>query len=235
MVKIKNQPIGEIPGFPLHQINRQGSGPMLKTLLRGMIIAFMANMAVFALLPAQTVSSAVESFCLSGNPGAPVRLEIYSDYQCPSCREFYLATIVPLLKDYSRQNKICFLYHDFPLKIHKYAIEASRVSVAARRLGREQWLRVSEALYADQAKWAADGKPELAAARVLNSEEMARLKKILEDPSLDTLINKEIEEAQKRQVNSTPTFFLWVEGREQKIVGGVSYAVLKNHLDRFLK
>ncbi|HMK65846.1 MAG TPA: thioredoxin domain-containing protein [Thermodesulfobacteriota bacterium] len=208
---------------------------MVKNLLRGLTIAFMAALTLSPFLPAQTVPSPVEGFCLSGNPGAPVRLEIYSDYQCPSCREFYLATIVPLLRDYSRQNKICFLYHDFPLKIHKYAIGASRISVAARKMGREQWLRVSEALYADQAKWSIDGKPEMAAARVLSSEEMTRLKKILEDPSVDTLLNKEIEEAQKRQVNSTPTFFLWVEGREQKIVGGVSYAVLKNHLDRILK
>lgn len=208
---------------------------MFKAPFRVLVAAVLLTLTILSFLPAQTGPSKNEDLCLAGNPNAPVRIEVYSDFQCPTCREFYLGTIVPLLKEYGRQNKVCLLYHDFPLKSHKYAFEASRYAVAARRLGRDPWLRVSEALYTDQAGWAADGRPETAAARVLTPDEMTRLKKHLEDPSIDSFINQEIEEAKKRQVSSTPTFFLTADGREQKVVGRVSYPVLKSYLDRLLK
>jgi protein-disulfide isomerase len=208
---------------------------MSKTLLKGLTAAVFLTVTLFSFLPAQTEFVKPDDFCLGGNPSAPVRIEIYSDFQCPSCRDFYLETILPVLKEYGRKNKVYLLYHDFPLKSHKYAFEASRYAVAARRLGRDQWLRVSEALYTDQAKWAADGKPEAAAARVLTPEELSRLKRFLEEPSTDQFINQEMDAARNRQVSSTPTFFLSADGREQKVVGKVSYAVLKDYLDRLLK
>ena len=200
-----------------------------------LFITILALLTAVSLAPAQTGALKTEDFCLSGKPGAPVRLEVFSDYQCPSCRAFYLETIRPLLKEYGRDNKVCFIYHDFPLNVHKYAFEASRYAVAALRLGRDQWLRVCEALYADQTKWAADGKIEATVARVLSAEEMAKVKTFLEDPSLDQFINQEIALARKRQVSSTPTFFLFANGQEQKVVGKISYPILKDYLDRMLK
>jgi protein-disulfide isomerase len=185
--------------------------------------------------PAQGGPLKTDDFVLGGDLSAPVRMEVYSDYQCPTCRDFYLGTLLPIAKEYGRENKLCVIYHDFPLKSHKYAFEASRYALAARRLGREQWLRVSEALYADQPKWAVDGRPEAAAARVLTPEDLARVKKFLEDPAIEQFLNREIEAARQRKVSSTPTFFLMVGGREQKIAQRVSYPIMKDYLDRLLK
>ena len=117
-----------------------------------LFITIFALLTAASLAPAQTGALKTEDLCLSGKPGAPVRLEVFSDFQCPSCRAFYLETIRPLLKEYGQDNKVCFIYHDFPLNVHKYAFEASRYAVAALRLGRDQWLRVCEALYVDQAE-----------------------------------------------------------------------------------
>lgn len=198
-------------------------------------IAALALLVTASPVPAQTGALKTEDLCLGGSPGAPVRLEVFSDYQCPSCRAFYLETIRPLLKEYGQDNKICFIYHDFPLNVHKYAFEASRYAVAALRLGRDQWLRVSEALYVDQPKWAADGKIEDTVARVLTADEMTKVKTLLRDPSLDQFINQEMVLAGKRQVSMTPTFFLYANGKEQKVVGKISYPILKDYLDRLLK
>ncbi len=33
-----------------------------------------------------------EADCVRGNPDAPIRIEVFSDYQCPACRAFYLQT-----------------------------------------------------------------------------------------------------------------------------------------------
>ena len=200
-----------------------------------LFITALTLLTAASLVSAQPGSLKTEDLCLGGKPGAPVRFEVFSDYQCPACRAFYLETIRPLLKEYGPDSKVCIIYHDFPLKVHKYAFEASRYAVAALRLGRDQWLRVCEALYADQPRWAADGKVEGVVARVLSADEMTKVKTFLEDPSLDQFINQEIALANKRHVSSTPTFFLYAQGQEQKVVGKISYPVLKEYLDRLLK
>jgi protein-disulfide isomerase len=184
---------------------------------------------------AQTPSVGPKDLCLSGQPSAPIRVDVFSDFQCPSCRGFYLETIKPLIKDYGKENKVCVRYFDFPLKMHKFAFEASRYSVAARRLGQDPWQKVCEALYEHQAKWTEDGKIEAAVADVLSAEEMSRLKKILKEPSIDQMINQELALATERQVTMTPTLFLLVNGREKKVNGKISYPILKEYLERMSK
>ena len=171
----------------------------------------------------------------SGQPGAPIRLEVFSDFQCPSCRTFYLDTMRQVMKDYANETRICVVYHDFPLPMHNYAREATRYSLAAQRMGKDYWLRMSDALYTDQARWAQDGKVDFIAFKILNPEEYGRLRRILQDPAINQAVEREIAAAAARKVESTPTFFLVVNGREQKVVGGVTYPTLKNYLDRLLK
>jgi len=184
---------------------------------------------------AQAAAGAADDRCDNGASNAPIRIEVFSDFQCPACRAFYLETIRPVMKEYASTNKLCLVYHDFPLRMHSHAHEASRFSVAARKLGREQWLRVSEALYDDQLQWSQDGNLESSVARVLTADEMSRLKKYMADPAIDATIDQEIALAMQRDIRSTPTFFITANGREQRVVGGVSYPILKDYLDRLLK
>ena len=37
--------------------------------------------------------------CNRGDPNAPIRLEVFSDYECPSCRAFYLQTMKQVFTD----------------------------------------------------------------------------------------------------------------------------------------
>ena len=186
-------------------------------------------------VPAQTGPLKSEDLCLTGKSGAPIRVEVFSDYQCPSCRGFYLETIRPLLKEYGQDNKVCVIYYEFPLNNHKFAFEASRYAIAAGRLGKDQRLRVMEALYENQSRWAADGKIEAVVEGVLSAEEMDNVRKLLKDPSIDQPIRQDIKLANERRVNSTPTFFIYANSREQKVVGKISYPVLKDYLNRMLK
>ncbi len=170
-----------------------------------------------------------------GSPGAPVTIEVFSDYQCPACRSFYLETVRPVIGEYSRGNRVAVIYRDFPLQMHTHAREATRYALAARRIGHDLWLRVSDALYAEQEVWSQDGKIEPVVARVLSTEQMTRVRKLLQDPSIEEEIKKEIAHGEKKDIRSTPTFFISVGGREQRVVGGVSYPILKDYLDRVLK
>jgi protein-disulfide isomerase len=172
---------------------------------------------------------------VGGQPNAPIRMEVFSYYQCPACREFYLETIRPLLKEYGRDNKVLVIYYEYPLNIPNHSPDTARYAVAAHRLGQDQWQRVSEALYLKQSQWIKDGNVDMVVADVLSADEMAKVKQFLKDPSIEQTIDQNITIGYKRRIHSTPTFFLYAKGREQKVVGKISYPVLKEYLDQLLK
>lgn len=191
------------------------------------------GLAVFAAVPAQTPQLTLEQV-VGGKLDAPVRIEVFSDFQCPACRGFFLDSIQKVLENYCSQDKVCVIYHEFPLKNHNLARLAARYSKAAQRLGRKQWLTVMGALYTSQAEWTWDGSVEGVISRTLSPQDFAELKKRLEDPSIDTAIDQEVALGEKRQVTSTPTFFLSSGGKEERVVGGVPYVVLKGYIDRLI-
>ncbi len=206
---------------------------MMMTKVRFLMV--LVILAVVSSTNAQQNPVTSKGLIVGGHPNAPIRMEVFSCYQCPPCREFYLETIRPLLKEYARTNKVCVIYYEFPLKIHHYARDSARYAVAASRLGQDYWQRVSEALYTKQSQWATDGKVEAVVAEVLTPEEMAKVKEFLKDPSIEQSIDQDIAVGYERKIQGTPTFFLYAKGREEKVFGRVSYPVLKDRLDQLLK
>jgi len=172
---------------------------------------------------------------LGGALDAPIRVEVFSDFQCPACRSLYMETIRPVLRDYSSKDKVCVIYYDFPLQMHQYARVAARWAQAARSLGRAQWLAVVDALYTQQAKWSENGSIEATVAGVITPDDLQKLKKGLNDPAIERQIERELTLGNQREVKSTPTFFVTAIGREQRVVGGLPYPVLKDFFDRIVK
>jgi protein-disulfide isomerase len=197
------------------------------------LLASITMLANFG-LKAQSSSSPEEAL-LGGSLDAPIRIDLFSDYQCPACRNLYLETIRPVLKDYAEANKVCIVYHDFPLKMHQYAREAARFSQAALRVGRRQWLAVVDALYTNQPAWSQDGKIEAAITAAVSPEDLQKIKKLMAYPYINEAIERDIALGQNRKVESTPTFFLNAVGREQKVVGGIPYPVLRDFFNRIVK
>ena len=87
-----------------------------------------------ALLPAQTpaphktsapghkavTAAPVTNFKESGSPDAPVTIDLYTDYQCPSCRVFYLDKLPALINDFVQTGKVRLIHRDFPLPMHQF-------------------------------------------------------------------------------------------------------------------
>jgi protein-disulfide isomerase len=172
---------------------------------------------------------------LGGKLDAPVRIEVFSDFQCPACRAFYMSTIRQVLKDYCQADKVCVIYHEFPLAMHPYAREAARYSVAAQRLGRAQWAAVVDALYENQERWALDGKVDAAVMGAVSPQDFAKIKKMLQEPSIEDAIVRDIALGQKRDVKSTPTWFAASPTATQRVEGPVEYSVLKPWVDKIVK
>jgi protein-disulfide isomerase len=184
--------------------------------------------------PAQSVPTTSEQ-CLGGRLDAPIRVNVFSDFQCPSCAVFFADTIRQVLRDYSSANKVCVAYHEFPLPGHSHAREAARWSVAAQKLGKRQWLAVMEALYSQQALWSQSGKVESTVAGALSSDDYMAAKKLLLTPEIDQAVNRDVALGKQFKIESTPTMFVYAIGREQKVVGGLPYAALKDFFDRIVK
>ena len=195
----------------------------------------MLALAITGQAPARTAQTDYADGYLMGKADSLVRIEVYSDFQCPSCRTFYLYTVTSLLKEYSAGNRVAVIFRDFPLPSHPVSRVATRYALAAKTLGREQWTRVIENLYTYQAEWSYNGKIEPVLSRTLTPAEVEVVKGKLNDPAIEQIIDREVAMANERKVQQTPTVFVTMNGREQRLVGGLSFPVLKEFIDRSLK
>jgi protein-disulfide isomerase len=196
---------------------------------------------LFALLVAVVFSFPVRSAdqssgqILMGAPDAPIRIEVFSDFECPSCRELYLDVMRRVVADYSSQSKVCLIYHEYPLKSHKYSRDAAMYAEAVARLGRQKLLMIYDVLFMDQAQWAQDGNLERSLAKALTKTELLKVKKMMMDPSINAAVEREIKLGQQQRppILSTPTWFVHVKGKQpQRVEGRMAYIGLKQFIDR---
>lgn len=180
-----------------------------------------------------------EDLYLGGQPNAPVKIEVFSDFQCPVCRAFYLETIKPLIADFTKEkriDKIYVVYHDFPLDMHPNARKAASYALAAKQVSREAWLRVTDALYQEQDLWSQNGNIDAVLSKVLDPTEFTRVKKLATDSSIEQALRLEILLGQSREITMTPTFFIITQsGRQERVNSGLGYLIVKGRLEQLLK
>jgi protein-disulfide isomerase len=203
---------------------------MLRTLKSMMLIA------VFFALGSISVSSAepAKGQILGGSLKAPIKVEVYSDFQCPACRELFLYTIKQVLQDYSSKDKVCVIYHEFPLQSHAHSRLAARYAEAAARLGQQKLLAVFTALFTDQVQWGQDGNLEASIIKALSREEVLMLKNLIQDPGIESTIEKEVQLGNAKEIKSTPTMIISYSGKQQKVTDPVNYLTMKQFFDKIL-
>lgn len=172
---------------------------------------------------------------LGGSLDAPIRIEVFSNFECSHCREFYLRTIKKVLKEYSSADKVCVIYHDFPFESHKYDRKAASFAEAAARVGTNTVLKVFDALYTEQATWSQNGELEETLKKALAPEEYRKVLEYSKDPEIGAMIEKQYQLATENKLQSTPTSFIFYPGKEQKVEGVITYVVLKGFIDKIIK
>ncbi len=91
----------------------------------------------------------------SGKKDAPIVMEVWTDFECPHCKELYLHTLRRLMDDYCATGKVYLIHRDFPLQGHVHAREAARWADAAATIGKYE--EVTEALFSNQEVWSVSG------------------------------------------------------------------------------
>jgi protein-disulfide isomerase len=192
--------------------------------------------ALAALVPSLAVTPVnLEKAKALGTPSAPVRIELYSDYQCPACKGFHDSLLPVLVKDYVLSGKVYFVSREFPLPGHPYSREAANYATAAAQIGK--YKQVVAAIFRSQASWSTSGKVWDAVATALTPAEQKKVQELAADPSITAAVQQELQMGQANRVNQTPTLVI-IRGQKRYPFAGPdpsNYPIMRSLIDGLLK
>lgn len=203
---------------------------------------------------AKTTAAAVDDTASKsfGSKSAPMTMEVFSDFECPSCRMLYEQTLRPMIGDYVASGKVYLVHRDFPLPMHKYSYEAARWADAAARIG--HYGEVEGALFDNQAAWSADGNIQKYVEGSLSAADFRRVAKLMEGCelssagikpaafalqvhgcALDAAIDRDVALGKTIPIEATPTMRFTYKGRPYGPTQGfVSWQLLKQFCDQLM-
>jgi protein-disulfide isomerase len=193
--------------------------------------------ALAALLPCLAASMGeVDKARTIGNPAAPVRIELFSDFQCPACKMFHDHLLQTIIHDYVIPGKACIVEHEFPLPMHQYSREAAYYAMAAAHIGKYQ--QVADALFKNQEVWANNGKVWDTVASVLTPAEQKKVQELAKEPEIQQEVQADVTQGNMQRIQQTPTLIVYGKGRSYPFPGPGenNYPLLKSLIDdHFLK
>jgi len=193
------------------------------------IRSFALVVLVLALGVAGSPAAQTKTTRAVGPVTAAVRIDLFSDFQCPACKALHEQTIKRVKEEFAQAGKIRLVHHDFPLPQHKYARPAAILAAAADRLGKYD--AVADALFHQQESWGQSGNVDAVVDSVLTPEERKKLREIAKDPAILANIERDIQLGERMKVSSTPTMIVTHDGKPNPVVGVVSYTVFSKYLN----
>jgi len=186
-----------------------------------LLVALLLANAVFADTPAR-------SGRVLGSAVSAITIELYSDFQCPSCKWLYENTLGPLIANYVGKSRVYLVERYFPLPVHAHAKEAACYACAADRIGKYE--QVCDVLFRRQDEWSKTGKVDETVCSVLSASEAAKVRALAKDPSVMAEVQKDMDLGTKNRISGTPTMVISHNGKSYQ-VGPVSFGVLSRLLD----
>jgi protein-disulfide isomerase len=168
-----------------------------------------------------------------GNPAAPLRLDLYSDFQCPHCKMLHESILPAILKEYVATGKAYLVSHEFPLNGHQFAREAANYATAAARIGKYQ--PVTDAIFQNQNSWVTTGKVWDVVAGVLSPVDQKKVQSLAKDPSVLAEVERDLQSGLALRVNQTPTMFVTKGSKQQPWTYWAEYNLFRGYLNDLLK
>ncbi len=160
-----------------------------------------------------------------GPADAPVTLALFTDFECPYCKQ-----IIPVLEEVLAKNPqtVKLAFKNMPLKFHKMAEPAAKAALAAHEQGK--FWPLHDRLFAES-KLSDDAIKKIASAIGLD---MARFEKDMASPSIQAKLQKDLIDAQSAGVTGTPTVFVNGRAPKQRTVEGFQ-AIIDDELQKLGK
>jgi protein-disulfide isomerase len=167
-----------------------------------------------------------------GSKSAPVVMEVFSDFQCPACKQLFLTTTQKVMENYVNTGKVYLIHSDFPLPMHAYSRLDASYSRAAAHIGRGE--EVEHAIFQNQEKWEMNGDIQGTVTAVLSPAEMKKVQALVDARTFEPLIEKDKQLGMAVPVTQTPTSVFHANGQTYPYAGSVSYDVLKDFLNQLI-
>ncbi len=138
-----------------------------------------------------------------GPKGAPIVIQVFSDFECPYCRRVE-ESLAELEQKYP--GKLRFVWHDVPLPFHVRARPLARAAREARRQGGDAaFWKLHDAIFALDRKAPRLTDDEIAdAAKAIGLNE-ARIRAAMSDESKDGDLERDVALAERLGFKGTPT------------------------------
>ena len=184
-------------------------------------------------VPQGPVSLKLDGAYVLGRPDAPVTMVEFSDYECPFCRQFHMASFEQLKRDYIDTGKLRYVSRDLPLGFHANAKPAAKAARCAGEQGRFWEMRKALIVNGNALT------PELYGrlGRELRLDERT-YQECLAGDRHDKAIADQVAQANGLGISGTPTF---VVGRSngdsvdgQRIVGAQPLATFEARIKELL-
>jgi protein-disulfide isomerase len=201
----------------------------MKTFALALSLALGLTLAMIAAGPE------VEKSRTMGNPGAPLRMDLYSDFTCPHCKMLHEVILPKLINDYVTPGKAYLVFHEYTLTGpgHEYSKMASLYADAAAKVGKYQ--QVSDALFSTQSSWALTGKVWEAVAPALNEAERKKVQALVKEPSVEADVQRDLSLGNAARVDRTPTMIITHKGKQTPWSWWENYALFRSLLDSELQ
>ena len=163
-----------------------------------------------------------------GTPGAPVVIVLFSDFECPYCKEEAKSLRSNLISTYPKEVRLYF--KDLPLsQIHPWAMPAAIAGRCIFKQNPAAFWDYHDWIYEAQADVTADNLKSKILEYVKGKEiDPVQLERCMDSKATQPEIDKSMAEAKALGVNATPTLF--VNGRQ--LVGPSSaWANLRQVID----
>ena len=154
---------------------------------------------------AAATEDAAQPLHVRGPASAPVTVEIYGDFQCPSC-----AMNAKIMDQLQREFKdqIRVIFHEFPLSMHKYAVRAAEAAEAAALQGK--FWEMHDALYEYQPIWSHAADPNFFFDSYANmiGLDVPRFETDRQSSDIEGKVIEDGNAGLLRGVRNTPTIFI---------------------------
>jgi protein-disulfide isomerase len=163
-----------------------------------------------------------------GTSGAPVMIVLFTDFECPYCREEAKTLRANLIQTYPKEVRLYLKDYPLPVETHPWAKTAA---IAGRCI-----FQLSPVMFWQYHDWVFEQQPNITADN-LNTKVMEfaqgkqidglQLKRCIDTRATEAEVDKSVKEGQSLQVDSTPTLF--INGR--RINSNLPWPNLKSIID----
>jgi protein-disulfide isomerase len=170
-----------------------------------------------------------------GDPDAPVKLEVFADFQCPACANFALNIEPHVISDYVETGKVYLVFHPYSfLDRGTTQLESHRAAEAAFcALDQDAFWQFHDILFSNQT---GENIGDFTKDRLLLFAEKINLdsgkfKDCLNDSKYEQRVLDEVEYGKLKEIDQTPSFYV----NDKKIVLVSSFDELFQALDNAIK